>query len=60
MLREWERRHPGRVESIFTALTRVAPSHLLDRALFDFNELSSSPETPGAAVVRFNHLPAKF
>jgi tRNA 2-thiocytidine biosynthesis protein TtcA len=55
MLREWERRHPGRVESIFTALTRVAPSHLLDRALFDFNELATSPETPEAAVVRFTH-----
>jgi tRNA 2-thiocytidine biosynthesis protein TtcA len=36
MLREWERKHPGRIESIFNALGNVAPSHLLDRALFDF------------------------
>ena len=36
MLREWEKRFPGRVESIFRALANVAPSHLLDRALFDF------------------------
>jgi tRNA 2-thiocytidine biosynthesis protein TtcA len=36
MLAEWERRYPGRVESIFRALTNVAPSHLLDRNLFDF------------------------
>jgi tRNA 2-thiocytidine biosynthesis protein TtcA len=36
MLREWERRFPGRVESIFGALTNVVPSHLLDRNLFDF------------------------
>jgi tRNA 2-thiocytidine biosynthesis protein TtcA len=36
MLREWERRHPGRLESIFRAMGSVAPSHLLDRALFDF------------------------
>jgi tRNA 2-thiocytidine biosynthesis protein TtcA len=36
MLREWERKHPGRLDSIFRALASVAPSHLLDRTLFDF------------------------
>jgi tRNA 2-thiocytidine biosynthesis protein TtcA len=36
MLRDWEKKHPGRVESIFNALARVVPSHLMDRALFDF------------------------
>ena len=36
MLRDWERRFPGRVESIFKALTHVVPSHLLDRNRYDF------------------------
>ena len=36
MLRDWERRHPGRVETIFTALQNIAPSQLADRNLFDF------------------------
>src|SRR5882672_5076024 len=31
MLREWERKFPGRVDSIFNALGKVEPSHLLDR-----------------------------
>jgi tRNA 2-thiocytidine biosynthesis protein TtcA len=53
MLREWERRHPGRVDTIFNALTRVVPSHLLDRALYDFNALSTEPEPPEATIVRF-------
>jgi tRNA 2-thiocytidine biosynthesis protein TtcA len=37
MLAEWERQQPGRSENIFRALTRVSPSHLADRQLFDFS-----------------------
>ncbi|HXU67638.1 MAG TPA: tRNA 2-thiocytidine(32) synthetase TtcA [Casimicrobiaceae bacterium] len=36
MLREWEKRFPGRVESIFNAMGNVVTTHLLDRALNDF------------------------
>jgi tRNA 2-thiocytidine biosynthesis protein TtcA len=46
MLREWERRHPGRLESIFGALSNAAPSHLLDRTLFDFAAVA--PGAPAA------------
>jgi len=45
MLRDWEKKQPGRLESIFGALTNVAPSHLLDRALFDFANLEATGET---------------
>ena len=44
MLRQWEKQHPGRVESILRALSDVRPSHLLDRNLFDFS-LGAADET---------------
>ncbi|MCD6007902.1 MAG: tRNA 2-thiocytidine(32) synthetase TtcA [Pseudomonadota bacterium] len=39
MLADWERRHPGRLETMFKAVTNVAPSQLADRELFDFEGL---------------------
>jgi tRNA 2-thiocytidine biosynthesis protein TtcA len=42
MLREWEKAHPGRVETVFASLSRVSPSHLMDRKLFDFAGLAAS------------------
>ena len=39
MLREWEKKFPGRVESMFTALQNVVPSHLMDTNRFDFKTL---------------------
>ena len=42
MLREWEKRFPGRVETIFNALAHVTPSHLLDAGLFDFRGLQAT------------------
>src|SRR5690606_31471220 len=33
LMREWEKRFPGRVDNIFAALSRVTPSHLMDRGL---------------------------
>jgi len=41
MLAQWDAQHPGRVEKIAAALGNVVPSHLLDRALFDFAALDA-------------------
>jgi tRNA 2-thiocytidine biosynthesis protein TtcA len=53
MLREWEKRHPGRIESILRALSDVRPSHLMDRNLFDFvglrPEVAALPRGSGGA-----------
>jgi tRNA 2-thiocytidine biosynthesis protein TtcA len=42
MLQEWERKHPGRVESMFTALQNVVPSHLMDGSHYDFKGLRAT------------------
>ncbi len=49
MLREWERRFPGRVDSIFNALANVVPTHLLDRRLQDFGAVraTGAPDADG-------------
>ena len=39
MLQEWDRKTPGRTESIFRSLQNVNPSQLADRNLFDFASL---------------------
>ena len=45
LLKQWEKQHPGRVESLFKALTHVVPSHLLDANLFDFKGLHLDSKT---------------
>ena len=54
MLRQWDKRHPGRTEHIFSALGSVAPSHLLDRALFDFQSLKPSGEPDPEGDIGFD------
>ncbi|HEX4025501.1 MAG TPA: tRNA 2-thiocytidine(32) synthetase TtcA [Steroidobacteraceae bacterium] len=49
MLAAWEREHPGRVETIFSALRQVEPGTLADPALFDFAGLRADP---GAAAAQ--------
>jgi len=49
MMREWEKRFPGRLDSIFNALANVVPTHLLDRRLQDFAAVrpTHQPEPDG-------------
>jgi tRNA 2-thiocytidine biosynthesis protein TtcA len=47
MMDDWERAHPGRLETIFRALGNVAPSQLADRKLFDFAALGGDTPAQG-------------
>ena len=37
MIQGWDRKFPGRVDNMFTALANVVPSHLMDRKLYPFS-----------------------
>lgn len=40
LIREWEREHPDRIRSMFSSISSVVPSHLMDQTLFDFDSFS--------------------
>jgi tRNA 2-thiocytidine biosynthesis protein TtcA len=42
MLREWDRKFPGRVDNMFTAMGNIVPSHLMDRNLYPFTTLQTT------------------
>lgn len=47
MLADWEKRYPGRTETLFRSICNVAPSQLGDRELFDFAGLEQAAPPPG-------------
>lgn len=54
-LREWEDRSPGCTDSMFAALSNVAPQLLLDRRLFDFEALRASDQAEGHDDALLDH-----
>ena len=60
MLREWEKKFPGRVENMATALQNVVPSHLMDRGLHDFAKVRATglPDENGDKAFDDEPLPA--
>ncbi|HSN47001.1 MAG TPA: tRNA 2-thiocytidine(32) synthetase TtcA [Casimicrobiaceae bacterium] len=58
MLREWEKKHPGRVDSVYNALAKVVPSHLLDRSLFDFAAVRATGRAEPDGDIAFDVDPA--
>jgi len=53
MMQEWDKKFPGRLETMFTAIRNVQPSHLVDNVLYDFQGLRIDNENmaDSAAVI---------
>ena len=57
MLRDWEKKYPGRVENIFSSLSTVVPSHLMDRDMFGFADLKADGVANPAGDIAFDEEP---
>ncbi|GAB4566403.1 MAG: tRNA 2-thiocytidine(32) synthetase TtcA [Rhizobacter sp.] len=42
MLRDWDKRFPGRIDNLFTAMGNITPSHMMDRNLYPFTSLKTT------------------
>ena len=42
MLRDWDKRFPGRIDNLFTAMGNITPSHMMDRNLYPFTTLKTT------------------
>jgi tRNA 2-thiocytidine biosynthesis protein TtcA len=42
MLNDWEKKFPGRIENMFTAMGNIVPSHMMDRQLFPFTTIQAT------------------
>lgn len=47
MLQKWDRQYPGRIETMFSAIQNIVPSHLCDKDLFDFKHLQRGQALTG-------------
>jgi len=55
LLKQWDRQYPGRIESMFTALQNIVPSHLADPALYDFKSIQATGEENADGDHAFDH-----
>lgn len=54
MLRDWDKRYPGRIETMFSAMQNVVPSHMCDTELFDFVGITHGAEVVDGGDLAFD------
>jgi tRNA 2-thiocytidine biosynthesis protein TtcA len=57
LMREWEKKFPGRVENIFSSLSTVVPSHLMDREMHDFAGIKADGVANPLGDIAFDEEP---
>ncbi len=54
MLREWDKKFPGRLDNMFSALQNTVPSHLMDARRFDFKGLKTTGKMEADGDIAFD------
>jgi tRNA 2-thiocytidine biosynthesis protein TtcA len=54
MLRDWDKRFPGRIDNLFTAMGNIVPSHMMDRNLYPFTTLKTTGVADPAGDIAFD------
>ncbi|MGM0482065.1 MAG: tRNA 2-thiocytidine(32) synthetase TtcA [Pseudomonadota bacterium] len=57
LLQQWDEQFPGRIESIFTAMQNITPSHLLDSNLFAFDAVKATGQSDANGDLAFDTPP---
>ncbi|MFW7341809.1 tRNA 2-thiocytidine(32) synthetase TtcA [Pollutimonas sp. H1-120] len=57
MIAEWDKKFPGRSWNVFGALSRVVPTHLMDKDLFDFAGLVATGQADDNGDKAFDEEP---
>lgn len=54
MINEWEKRYPGRIDNIFTAMGSIVTSHMMDKKLFPFETLRATGVADAGGDIAFD------
>jgi tRNA 2-thiocytidine biosynthesis protein TtcA len=54
MLRDWDRRFPGRIDNLYTAMGNIVPSHMMDRNLYPFTTLKTTGVADAGGDIAFD------
>ncbi|MDM4767850.1 tRNA 2-thiocytidine(32) synthetase TtcA [Pelomonas sp. SE-A7] len=54
MLNDWDKRFPGRIENMFTAMGNIVPSHMMDKTLYPFTSIKASGQPEPGGDIAFD------
>jgi len=54
MLNDWDKRFPGRIENMFTAMGNIVPSHMMDKNLFPFTSIRATGVADAGGDIAFD------